>query len=285
LRLAASVEWHSEHPLGEAIVRKAGEQEIELAAVDDFRAIPGQGVKARVERHHVLLGNRRFLQERNIALGEGDMRAQELATAGKTPMFVVIDGQLAGIIAVADVPKSGATEAVATLHRQGLEIVMLTGDNQRTAEAIARQTGITQVIAEVLPRDKAAAIKQLQSAGKIVGMVGDGINDAPALVQADVGIAVGTGTDVAIEAAGITLMRSDVRDVAAALSLSRQTMQVIRQNLFWAFIYNIIGIPLAAGVLYPIYHVLLHPMFAALAMALSSVSVVTNSLRLRSIRF
>lgn len=281
LRLAASVEWQSEHPLGEAIVRKAGEQDIELAEIDNFQAIPGQGVEARVHGYHVLLGNRRLLQERNIALGEGDAQAQAFATAGKTPMFVVIDGQLAGIIAVADVPKPGATEAIAALHRQGLEIVMLTGDNQRTAEAIARQTGITQIIAEVLPQDKATAIRKLQSAGQIVGMVGDGINDAPALVQADVGIAVGTGTDVAIEAADITLMRSDVRDVATALSLSHQTIQVIRQNLFWAFIYNVIGIPLAAGVLYPAFHILLHPMFAALAMALSSVSVVMNSLRLR----
>jgi Cu+-exporting ATPase len=285
LRLAASVEWHSEHPLGEAIVRKAGELDVELADVKDFRAVPGQSVEARVEKYHVRLGNRRLLEECSITLGEVESQAQALATAGKTPMFVVVDGYLVGIIAVADVPKPGATEAISALHQQGLEIVMLTGDNQRTAEAIARQTGITHVIADVLPQDKATAIKQLQDAGKVVGMVGDGINDAPALVQSDVGIAVGTGTDVAIEAADITLMRSDVRDVATAFALSQQTIQVIRQNLFWAFIYNIIGIPLAAGVLYPIYHVLLHPMFAAFAMAFSSVSVVMNSLRLRSLRF
>ncbi len=282
LRLAASVEWQSEHPLGEAIVRKAGEQDLALAEVGEFQAIPGQGVEGRVEGQHVLLGNRRLLDERGITIGDANLQIEQLANAGKTPMFVVIDGQLAGMIAVADVLKPHAAEAVAALQRQGLEVVMLTGDNRRTAEAIARQAGIINVLAEVLPEGKASEIRKLQARGQVVGMVGDGINDAPALVQADVGIAVGTGTDVAIEAADITLMRSDIRDVATALSLSQRTIQVIRQNLFWAFIYNLIGIPLAAGVLYPFFHVLLHPMFAALAMALSSVSVVMNSLRLRS---
>ncbi|MBI3301422.1 MAG: copper-translocating P-type ATPase [Deltaproteobacteria bacterium] len=283
LRFAASVEWQSEHPVGEAIVRRAGEQDLELAEVEEFRAIPGQGVEARVEGKTVLLGNRRLLWERGITVGDLSKQAETLAGAGKTPMFVVIDGQPAGIIAVADVLKPQAADAVASLQRLGLDVVMLTGDNRRTAEAIARQAGITRVLAEVLPEDKAAEVKRLQAEGRIVGMVGDGINDAPALVQADVGIALGTGTDVAIEAADITLMRGDLQGVVTALGLSRRTIQVIRQNLFWAFIYNVVGIPIAAGVLYPAFRLLLHPMFAALAMALSSVSVVTNSLRLRAL--
>ncbi|MBM4256921.1 MAG: copper-translocating P-type ATPase [Deltaproteobacteria bacterium] len=282
LRLAASVEWQSEHPLGEAIVRKTGELDLELAEVKDFRAIPGQGVEGRCEGKHVRVGNRRLLDEHRLSLHGEESQVEQLASEGKTPMFVVIDGQLAGLIAVADVLKPHADEAIAALRARGLDVIMLTGDNRRTAEAIARQAGITHVLADVLPDGKAAEINKLQTQGNVVAMVGDGINDAPALVQADVGIAVGTGTDVAIEAADITLMRSDIRDVATALSLSQDTMRVIRQNLFWAFIYNIIGIPLAAGVLYPMFHLLLHPMFAALAMALSSVSVVTNSLRLRN---
>lgn len=282
LRLAASVEWQSEHALGEAIVRQADELEVELAETEDFRATPGRGVEAVVEGRHVLLGNRRFLDEREIEAAALDESAEHLAEAGKTPMFVAVDGHVAGVIAVADVPKPHAEEAVAALRRQGLTVVMLTGDHQRTAEAIARQVGIEQVIAEVLPEDKAAEIQRLQAAGSVVGMVGDGINDAPALVQADVGIALGTGTDVAIEAADITLLRGDVQGVVTAIQLSRRTIQIIRQNLFWAFIYNVIGIPIAAGVLYPAFQVLLHPMLAALAMALSSVSVVLNSLRLRS---
>ena len=288
LRLAASVEWQSEHPVGEAIVRKAGEQGIELAEVEDFRAIPGQGVEARVEGKMVLLGNRHLLWERGIKLDGMATQAARLAAArladeGKTPMFVVVDNQVAGLIAVADVLKPYAAETVAALQRLGLDVLMLTGDNRRTAEAIARQAGITRVLAEVLPEDKAAEIKRLQAEGRIVGMVGDGINDAPALVQADVGIALGTGTDVAIEAADMTLMSGDLNGVVTALALSRHTIHLIRQNLFWAFIYNVIGIPLAAGVLYPTFHVLLHPMFAALAMAFSSVSVVLNSLRLRTL--
>jgi P-type Cu+ transporter len=293
LRLAASVEWHSEHPVGEAIVRKAGEQDIELAEVEDFQAIPGQGVEAKVEGQSVLIGNRHLLWERGIKLNGMDAHAERLAAErlaverladeGKTPMFVVVDNQVAGIIAVADVLKPSAAKTVAALQRLGLDVVMLTGDNRRTAEAIARQAGITRVLAEVLPEDKAAEVKRLQAEGRVVGMVGDGINDAPALVQADVGIALGTGTDVAIEAADMTLMRGDVHGVVTALALSRHTIRVIRQNLFWAFIYNVIGIPLAAGVLYPTFHVLLHPMFAALAMAFSSVSVIANSLRLRTL--
>lgn len=279
--LAARVEWHSEHPVGEAMVRKAAEQDIELAEVEDFQAIPGHGVKAKVGGQSVLIGNRHLLWERGIKLNGMDAHAERFADEGKTRMFVVVDNQVAGIIAVADVLKPSAAETVADLRRLGLDVVMLTGDNRRTAEAIARQAGISRVLAEVLPEDKTAEVKRLQAEGRIVGMVGDGINDAPALVQADVEIALGTGTAVAIEAADMTLMRGDLHGVVTALALSRHTIRVIRQNLFWAFTYNVIGIPLAAGVLYPTFHVLLHPMFAALAMALSSVSVVANSLRLR----
>lgn len=283
LRLAASVEWKSEHPVGEAIVRKAGEQDVELGEVEDFRAIPGQGVEANVAGKTVLIGNRHLLWERGIKLNGVATRVEQLAEEGKTPMFVVVDNQVAGLIAVADVLKPHAAETVAALRHRGLDVVMLTGDNRRTAEAIARQAGITRVLADVLPEDKAAEIKRLQAEARIVGMVGDGINDAPALVQADVGIALGTGTDVAIEAADMTLMRGDLPGVVTALALSRHTIRIIKQNLFWAFIYNVIGIPLAAGVLYPAFHILLHPMFAALAMAFSSVSVVANSLRLRAL--
>ena len=282
LRFAASVEWQSEHPLGEAIVRKAGEQDLEFADVDEFRAIPGQGVEARVEGKTILLGNQRLLQERGLHTEGLNDQVQALAAVGKTPMFVAIDGQLAGLIAVADVLKPYAAETVTTLRNLGLDVAMLTGDNRRTAEAIARQAGITRVLAEVLPEEKAHEIKRLQAEGRVVGMVGDGINDAPALVQADVGIALGTGTDVAIEAADITLLRGNLQAVVTAIDLSRRTIQIIRQNLFWAFFYNVIGIPVAAGVLYPTFHLLLHPMLAAFAMALSSVSVVANSLRLRT---
>ncbi|MBI3246457.1 MAG: copper-translocating P-type ATPase [Deltaproteobacteria bacterium] len=283
LRLAASVEWHSEHPLGEAIVRKAGEEELALAEVDSFRAISGQGVEASVEGRTVLLGNRRLLEARGMETALIAAQAETLANAGKTPMFMALDGRPVGILAVADTLKPHAAEAVAALRGQGLTVVMLTGDHRRTAEAIARQAGISHVIAEVLPEDKAAEIRRLQAAGGVVGMVGDGVNDAPALVQADVGIALGTGTAVAIEAADITLLRGDVQGVVIAIRLSRRTIRIIRQNLFWAFIYNVIGIPIAAGLLYPAWHLLLHPMLAALAMALSSVSVVTNSLRLRGV--
>ena len=281
LRVAASVERKSEHPLGQAIVRRAQEQQLALTEVHDFQAIPGQGVIGRVEEKTVLLGTQRLLQERAIDTGRLQADAHHLAQSGKTPMFVAIAGQAVGLIGVADRLKPEAAASLTRIRQLGLDIVMLSGDKQATAEAIARQAGISHVVAEVLPQDKAAEIKRLQASGQAVGMVGDGINDAPALVQADVGIALGTGTDVAMDAADITLVRGDLGSVVTALRLSRRTMRLIKQNLFWAFFYNVAGIPIAAGVLYPFFQVLLNPMLAALAMALSSVSVITNSLRLR----
>jgi Cu+-exporting ATPase len=281
LRVAASVERKSEHPLGQAIVRRAQEQQLALTEVHDFQAVPGQGVIGRVEEKTVLLGTQRLLQERTIDTGRLQADAHHLAQAGKTPMFVAIAGQVAGLIGVADRLKPEAVASLTRIRQLGLDIVMLSGDKQATAEAIARQAGISRVVAEVLPQDKAAELKRLQASGQAVGMVGDGINDAPALVQADVGIALGTGTDVAMDAADITLVRGDLGSVVTALRLSRRTMRLIKQNLFWAFFYNVAGIPIAAGVLYPFFQVLLNPMLAALAMALSSVSVITNSLRLR----
>ena len=284
LRLAASVEQKSEHPLGQAIVRRAQSQELSLIEVETFQATPGQGVMASVGEKTVLIGNRRFCQEHSINLSQLETAAESLAQSGKTPMFMAVNGRAVGLIAVADVLKAEALNALARIRQLGLNPVMLTGDNRRTAEAIAHQAGIAQVVAEVLPEDKAAEIARLQANGQVVGMVGDGINDAPALVQADVGIALGTGTDVAIDAADITLIRGDLQGVVTAIRLSRRTMQVIRQNLFWAFFYNAAGIPIAAGVLYPFFQLVLNPMVAALAMALSSVSVITNSLRLRAAR-
>ncbi len=284
LRLAASVEQKSEHPLGQAIVRHAQSQELSLIEVETFQATPGQGVMASVGEKTVLIGNRRFCQEHSINLSQLETEAESLAQSGKTPMFMAVNGRAVGLIAVADVLKAEALNALVRIRQLGLNPVMLTGDNRRTAEAIAQQAGIAQVVAEVLPEDKAAEIARLQANGQVVGMVGDGINDAPALVQADVGIALGTGTDVAIDAADITLIRGDLQGVVTAIRLSRRTMQVIRQNLFWAFFYNAAGIPIAAGVLYPFFQLVLNPMVAALAMALSSVSVITNSLRLRAAR-
>ena len=281
LRLAASAERGSEHPLGEAIVEEAKSRGLELLSVADFSAIPGRGIEAVVGRTPVLLGNRRLLDERGYSPDGLGPVADRLAEEGKTPMFVVADGAVAGIIGVADVLKPDSVAAVRSLEALGLEVYMITGDNQRTAEAIARQAGITNVLAEVLPERKAQAVKELQAAGKIVAMVGDGINDAPALAQADIGIAIGTGTDVAMETSDITLIRGDLTPVVTAIGLSRATMRVIKQNLFWAFGYNIALIPIAAGILYPAFGILLNPVFAAVAMALSSVSVLSNSLRLR----
>jgi len=282
LRLAASAESGSEHPLGEAIVRSAGERGLVRAPASEFSAIPGYGIEAVVEERRILIGTALLLQERGLEVDQA--AAHRLADDGKTPVFIAIDGAFAGIIAIADPVKEGSKQAIERLHALGLEVIMLTGDNRRTAEAIARQVGVDRVLAEVLPQGKNAEIKKLQEQGKVVGMVGDGINDAPALAQANVGIAMGSGTDVAMEAADITLVRGDLNGVVASIALSRATIANIRQNLFFAFIYNILGIPIAAGVLYPLTGWLLSPIIASLAMALSSVSVVTNALRLRGFK-
>jgi Cu+-exporting ATPase len=281
LCLAASAERSSEHPLGEAIVEAARARGLSLEEVSDFTALPGHGIRAVVGSHTVLIGNQQLMQDAEVAPGKLAEAAAQLASAGKTPMFVARNGRSMGVIAVADTPKPYARATVEALHSLGLEVFMLTGDNRRTAEVIGQQLGIDRVLAEVLPHEKANCVKQLQAKGKRVGMVGDGINDAPALAQADVGIAIGTGTDIAMEAADITLVTGDVRGVITAMHLSRRTMRTIKQNLFWAFVYNVLGIPVAAGVLYPVLGVLLNPALAAAAMAMSSVSVVSNSLRLR----
>ena len=280
LRLAATSERGSEHPLGEAIVRAAEQRGIRYGDAASFTALSGHGIEANVDGRLVLLGNQKLLRDRGVSLDGWEHRLQELADEGKTPMLIALDGRIAGLIAVADQIKSGAQETVASMKRMGIEVVMMTGDNKRTAEAVAERVGITRVLAEVLPEAKVAEVKRLQLENKVVGMVGDGINDAPALAQADVGIAIGTGTDVAIEASDITLIKGDLRGVVTAIQLSRATMRTIRQNLFWAFIYNAVGIPIAAGLLYPLTGWLLSPIIASAAMSMSSVSVVTNSLRL-----
>ncbi len=290
LRLAASAERGSEHPLGEAIVRAAQARGLSLAQPDRFEAVSGQGIVAEVEGHQVALGNLKMMNQHSINLNGLGTEAERLASEAKTAMWVALDGQAAGVIAVADTIKPGSKEAVDKMHRLGLQVVMMTGDNQATAETIAQEVGIDRVLAEVLPGDKAAEVKKLQEEGiGLVAMVGDGINDAPALAQADVGIAIGTGTDVAMETADVTLMRGDLRSVPQAIALSKATMRTIKQNLFWAFFYNVILIPVAAGVLYPFTFVpnilrSLHPVLAAFAMAFSSVTVVTNSLRLRRVK-
>jgi Cu+-exporting ATPase len=296
LKLVASAETLSEHPLGGAIVRRAKDLELPLSEAEEFEANSGGGIRARVEDHEVLVGSQHFLSESGISEDGFLLRGEELAREGKTPIFVAVDGELAGLLAVADVVRDESREAVERLHSLGLEVAMLTGDNRRTAEAIARELGVDRVMAEVRPDDKAAEVKRLQAAGKKVGMVGDGINDAPALAQADVGIAIGTGTDVAMEAADLTLISGDVRGVARAIGLSKATVRNIKQNLFWAFAYNVALIPVAAGVLYPLFsdggapevlrpvlgeYGFLNPILAAAAMALSSVTVVSNALRLR----
>jgi P-type Cu+ transporter len=281
LRLVASLEAASEHPLGEAIVRHAQQRGIRIEPVDAFDSVPGRGAVGRVASSTLAVGNAALLADYAIDPAPLTAEAERLAAAGKTPMFVAIDGELAGLIAVADPIKPTSRRAVQRLERLGLEVVLLTGDNRRTAEAIAREAGISRVLAEVLPEGKVREVKRLQERGAVVAMVGDGINDAPALAQADIGIAIGTGTDIAMEAGDITLMRGDPLGIADAIALSRGTLRIMKQNLFWAFVYNTLAIPIAAGALYPAFGLLLSPILASAAMAFSSVSVVGNSLRLR----
>ena len=277
LRIAASVEKASEHPLGQSIVKKAEEKLIKLTEPESFMALPGKGLEANFEDKRVLIGNRRLMAENNIAMEDHEEELANFENQGKTGMLIALDGELAGIIAVADQVKETSLNAIKELQKMGLEVYMITGDNERTARTIAKEVGITKILADVLPENKAEAVEKLKSEGKHVGMVGDGINDAPALAAADVGFAIGTGTDVAMEAADITLMRGDLSGVVTAIRLSHRTMKTIKQNLFWAFFYNSIGIPFAAlG--------FLDPMVAGAAMAFSSVSVVTNSLRLKNFK-
>lgn len=281
LKLAASAEKGSEHPLGEAIVKDAEDKGLEFIKLDFFKAIPGHGIEVKVDGKSILLGNRKLMIENNISLENMEETSDRLAEEGKTPMYISIDNRIAGIIAVADTVKESSKRAIEKLHKMGIEVVMITGDSRRTAEAIGKQVGIDRVLAEVLPEDKANEVKKLQDEGKKVAMVGDGINDAPALAQADIGIAIGSGTDVAMESADVVLMRSDLIDVSTAIQLSKSTIKNIKQNLFWAFGYNTLGIPVAMGVLHIFGGQLLNPMIAAAAMSLSSVSVVSNALRLR----
>jgi Cu+-exporting ATPase len=281
LQITASAEKGSEHPLGQAIVCGAQEQGIELFAISHFQAIPGRGIEAVINNISVLTGNKKLMDERGVSFAELETESDRLAAEGKTPMYVSLDGKPAGIVAVADVVKTSSEKAIKRLHKMGIEVAMITGDNKKTAAAIAKQVGIDRVLSEVLPHDKSAEVKKLQDEGRIVAMVGDGINDAPALAQADIGVAIGSGTDVAMESADIVLMRSDLMDVPTAILLSKRAIRTIRQNLFWAFGYNVLGIPIAAGLLYIFGGPLLNPMFAAAAMSLSSVSVLSNALRLK----
>lgn len=281
LRLAASAEKSSEHPLGQAIVAGAQNKGLELLKVNKFNSLTGRGIETVINGQTVLAGNRKLMDERGISLSALEEASDRLAGEGKTPMYVAVDGRLAGIVAVADVVKASSKAAIECLHKMGVEVAMITGDNKRTASAIAKQVGIDRILAEVLPQDKSNEVKKLQGEGRKVAMVGDGINDAPALAQADIGIAIGSGTDVAMESADIVLMRSDLMDVPTAIDLSKKTIRNIKQNLFWAFGYNVVGIPIAAGVLYLFGGPLLNPIFAAAAMSLSSVSVLTNALRLK----
>ncbi|MCA0454008.1 MAG: heavy metal translocating P-type ATPase [Chloroflexi bacterium] len=284
LRLAASAEKYSEHPLGEAIVRGAETQALTLNEATAFNSNPGHGIEARVENHIVLVGNRKLMAEHGVEFYSLIPHAERLEGEGKTVMFVAVDGQPGGLIAVADTLKEFSAEAIQRLHKLGLETVMITGDNRRTAEAIARQVGIDHVLAEVLPQDKAEEVKKLQARGKRVAMVGDGVNDAPALAQADVGIAIGSGTDVAKETGDVILIKDDVRDVIVTLEIARATMRKVKQNLFWAFVYNTLGIPLGAGLFYPFFSLVVSPELAGAFMAISSVSVTLNTLLLKRFR-
>jgi Cu+-exporting ATPase len=283
LRLAASLERGSEHPLAAAIVAGAEERKLALATAEDFKSMTGQGVTGHIDGMLVALGNEQLMRWLGVALDAVSAEADAQRKDGQTVMFVAIDRRLAGLVGVADPIKASTAEALKLLQDDGVKIVVLTGDNRVTAAAVAKKLGIDQVEAEVLPDQKAAVVKRLQSQGRIVAMAGDGINDAPALAQAEVGIAMGTGTDVAMESAGVTLVKGDLRGIAKARRLSRATMSNIRQNLFFAFVYNVLGIPIAAGVLYPAFGLLLSPIIASAAMSLSSVSVITNALRLRRV--
>ncbi|MCM1989733.1 heavy metal translocating P-type ATPase [Oceanirhabdus seepicola] len=284
LKISASIEKGSEHPLGEAIVREANEKKIELWNGEDIKAVPGHGIEGLVNGKKVLFGNIKLMNDRNIEAESLKNRAEELASEGKTPMYIAIEEKIAGVVAVADTVKESSKRAIEKLHGIGIGVAMITGDNKRTAHAIAKQVGIDTVLAEVLPEHKAEEVKKLQNDNTRVAMVGDGINDAPALAQADIGIAIGSGTDVAMESADIVLMKSDLMDVPTAIELSKKTVINIKENLFWAFIYNIVGIPIAMGVLHIFGGPLLNPMFAAAAMSLSSVSVVSNALRLKGFK-
>lgn len=281
LGLAASAEVGSEHPLGEAIVREALNRQLTLEKTSHFQAIPGHGISVSIEEKTVLLGNLKLMSDHHIDLRQLEESAHQLASQGKTPMYLALDNEIQGIVAVADTLKVNSKEAVRTLQQMGLEVVMMTGDNKQTAEAIAREVGIKRVLSDVLPEDKAFHVSELQKEGKKVAMVGDGINDAPALAQADIGMAIGSGTDVAIESADIVLMHSDLTDVPTAIELSRATIKNIKENLFWAFAYNVLGIPVAMGLLHIFGGPLLNPMIAGAAMSFSSVSVLLNALRLK----
>jgi Cu2+-exporting ATPase len=283
LRLAASAEQASEHPLARAIVQGARDRSLSLEEPQQFQAIIGHGLEARVDGRQVLVGNRKFMADRSVALDGLEDRAQELAEAGNTPMYVAIDGSAAGVVAVADTVKPSARRAVKLLQELEIEVVMMTGDNKRTAAAVAQELAIERVFAEVLPQEKAGYVKQLQDEGKFVAMVGDGVNDAPALAQADIGIAIGAGTDVAIETAKVVLMKSDPLDVIRAIKLSKATVRKMVQNLFWASIYNVLAIPVAAGVLYPSFGIELRPEWAALLMSASSIVVATNAVLLKRV--
>ena len=284
LRIAASLERASEHPLGEAVVRRATEDGIALPQAESFESLPGRGVTGIVQRHTVLIGNLALLLDYAVLTEPLEKDAARISAQGRTPLWIAVDNVLAGVIAVADTVKPTSAEAIRQFHREKLRVVMLTGDNEQTARAIAREVDVDNVIAGVLPQGKVEAIRKLQAEHRVVAMVGDGVNDAPALAQADVGITMATGSDIAMEAGDVTLMRSDLTGVAAAIALSRGTMRVMRQNLFWAFAYNVVGIPIAAGILYPVCGLLLSPVLASAAMAFSSFSVVTNSLRLSRLR-
>ncbi|WP_270565409.1 heavy metal translocating P-type ATPase [Clostridium beijerinckii] len=284
LILAASSEKGSEHPLGEAIVKEANDKNLELKEIQQFNAIPGHGIEVKIEEKNILLGNKKLMIEKNIDIAMLSDESDRLAAEGKTPMYVAVDNTLRGIVAVADTVKPSSKKAIEALHDMGIKVAMITGDNKKTADAIAKQVGIDIVLAEVLPEDKANEVKKLQGENMKVAMVGDGINDAPALAQSNVGIAIGSGTDVAIESADIVLMKSDLMDVITAIKLSKATIKNIKQNLFWAFGYNVLGIPVAMGILHVFGGPLLNPMIAAAAMSLSSVSVLTNALRLKNFK-